>query len=95
MTMTFAISALGTVGLGIVHRRYPGSFREGPPYPFFMWLAIPAIITWFGAELPFLQGLLDTVGLSTSQWLIVISLSVITPILVEVEKSWRRRQLAQ
>ena len=90
MTMTYAITALATVGLGVVNRRDPGPFWQGPVYPFFMWLAIPAVITWLGVELPLLQRWLDTTTLTGSQWLVVLGLSLVVPVLVEIEKAIRR-----
>jgi Ca2+-transporting ATPase len=94
MTMTFAISALGTVGIGVVARRDPGGFWEGPVVPYFLWLGLAAFITILGVELPFLQRLLDTTSLSGSQWLGVLALSLAAPALMAGEKAWRRRKLA-
>ena len=92
MTMTFAISALGTVGLGVVQRRDPGAFWDGPATPYFLWLGLAAVITWFGIELPLLQRWLDTVSLTGSQWLAVLALALAAPVLVEAEKAYRRRR---
>jgi len=94
MTMTYGITALTTVGIGVVSRRDPGPFWRGPVYPFFAWLAIPAVITWLGVELPLLQRWLDTMSLTGSQWLAVFALSMVVPILVELEKAYRRSRLA-
>lgn len=90
MTMTFAMASLGTVGPGVVYRRDPGPFWHGPAYPYFAWLALPAVITWFGVELPLLQRWLDTTNLTGDQWLAVIALSLAAPVLVEVGKAFRR-----
>jgi len=94
MTMTFAVSALATVGIGVVDRRDPGAFWDGPAVPYFLWLGLAAIITVLGIELPFLQRLLDTVSLTGSQWLGVLGLSLAVPVLVEAEKAYRRHRLA-
>jgi Ca2+-transporting ATPase len=90
MTMTYAVTALATVGIGVVSRRYPGPFWHGPAFPFFMWLSIPAAVTWLGVELPLLQRWLDTTSLTGSQWLAVFALSLAVPIIVELEKAYRR-----
>ena len=94
MTMTFAISCLATVGIGVVSRRYPGGFWEGPATPYFLWMGLAAVITWLGVELPLLQRMLDTVSLTGEQWLGVIALSLAAPVLVEAEKWWQRRRLS-
>jgi Ca2+-transporting ATPase len=93
MTMTFAISSLATVGIGVVARRDPGGFWNGPVVPYFVWLGAAAVITVLGVELPFLQRLLDTLPLSGSQWLGVLALSLAAPALMSAEKAWRRRRL--
>jgi Ca2+-transporting ATPase len=93
MTMTFAISALATVGIGVVARRDPGGFWNGPVVPYFGWLGAAAVITVLGVELPFLQRLLETVSLSGSQWLGVLALSLAAPVLMSAEKAWRRSRL--
>lgn len=94
MTMTFGISALATVGIGVVDRRDPGAFWEGPAIPYFLWMGLAAVITVLGIELPFFQRLLDTVSLTGSQWLGVLGLSLVVPVLVEAEKAYRRHRLA-
>ena len=94
MTMTFGISALATVGIGVVDRRDPGAFWEGPAVPYFLWMGLAAVITVLGIELPFLQRLLDTASLTGSQWLAVLGLSLVVPVLVEAEKAYRRQRLA-
>jgi Ca2+-transporting ATPase len=55
-----------------------------------MWLSIPAAVTWLGVELPLLQRWLDTTSLTGSQWLAVFALSLAVPIIVELEKAYRR-----
>jgi Ca2+-transporting ATPase len=94
MTMTYAVTALATVGLGFVNRRDPGPFWQGPVHPFFVWLSVPAVITWLGVELPVLQRWLDTATLTGSQWLAVVALAVVVPILVEAEKAYRRHRMS-
>lgn len=93
MTMTYAVTALATIGLGVVSRRDPGPFRRGPAYPFFAWLSIPVVATWLGVELPLLQRWLDTTSLAGSQWLAVLALSLAAPAVVELEKAYRRSRL--
>ena len=93
MTMAFAVSALSTVGIGVVARRDPGGFWNGPVFPYFTWLGAAAIITVLGVELTFLQRILDTVSLTGSQWLAVIALSLAVPVVVELDKAYRRNRL--
>jgi Ca2+-transporting ATPase len=93
MTMAYAVTALATVGIGVVSRRDPGPFWQGPVFPFFMWLSIPAVVTWLGVELPLLQRWLDTTSLTGSQWLAVIALSFGVPVVVELEKTYRRHRV--
>ena len=52
------------------------------------------MITILGIELPFFQRLLDTVSLTGSQWLAVLGLSLVVPVLVEAEKAYRRHRSA-
>jgi len=95
MTMAFAVSALSTVGIGVVARRDPGGFWNGPVFPYFTWLGAAAIITVLGVELTFLQRILDTVSLTGSQWLAVLALSLAAPVLMSADKAWRRHQKAK
>jgi Ca2+-transporting ATPase len=90
MTMTFAVGALGIVGLGAVFRRDPGLSFAGPPIPFFLWMVIAPVLTWLAVELPLLQRWLDTASLTGSQWLAVVGLALLAPLLAIVEKAYRR-----
>ena len=60
-----------------------------------MWLSIPAVVTWLGVELPLLQRWLDTTSLTGSQWLGVFALSLAVPLVVELEKAYRRHRAAE
>ena len=92
MTMAFAVSALGALGLGWAARRDPGRSNEGPPFPYLAWLGAGAALVAVSVELPILQGWLDTVGLSGPQWLGVIALALVAPTTAIVEKEVRRRR---
>jgi Ca2+-transporting ATPase len=91
MTMTFAVAALSTVGLGLVLRRDPAAAWRGPMFPYLGWLAIAATLTVLAVELPVLQRLLTTESLSGGQWLAVLALASVTPVAIEVGKAVRRR----
>jgi Ca2+-transporting ATPase len=93
MTMAFAISALGALGLGWAARRDPGRSNEGPPFPYLAWLGAGALLVAVSVELPILQGWLDTVGLTGPQWLGVILLALVAPTTAVVEKEVRRRRV--
>jgi Ca2+-transporting ATPase len=91
MTMTFAVAALSTVGLGLVLRRDPAPAWRGPLFPYLGWLAIAATLTVLAVELPALQRLLTTESLTGGQWLAILGLASVTPVAIEVGKAARRR----
>lgn len=86
MTMAFAVISLSAVNLGFVMRRERDVPWASPLFPFFGWVILGWVLTWAAVELPMLQRLLETVELSGPQWLVVIALSLITPVLVAADK---------
>jgi len=94
MTMTFAVMALGAVLGGLVLRRDPTSGLAAPILKATGILAIPVVAILLATELGFLQKGLMTQSLTGSQWLIVIGLAAIGPIVIEADKWIRRRKVS-
>ena len=92
MTMAFAVIALGAVFGGLVLRRDPVSGLTAPLLKALAILAIPVVLIVLATELPVLQRAFMTQSLTGGQWLVVIGLSLIGPIVVEVDKWIRRRR---
>jgi len=92
MSMTFAVAALSTVGLGLVLRRDPAPAWRGPLFPYVGRLAIAAALTVLAVELPVLQRLLNSESLTGAQWLAVLGLALVTPLAIEIGKALRRRR---
>ena len=89
MTMTFAVMALGAVLGGLVLRRDPTSGIGEPIARALGILAIPVVAIVLATELGFLQRGLMTQSLTGSQWLIVIGLAALGPMVIEADK-WIR-----
>ena len=92
MTMAFVVIALGAVFGGLVLRRDPVSGLTAPLIKALAVLAIPTIAIILATELPALQRALTTQPLTGEQWLIVIGLALIGPIVVETDKAIRRHR---
>ncbi|WP_457100084.1 cation-translocating P-type ATPase [Microbacterium sp. P5_E9] len=95
VTMTFVVAAFGAVLGGLAMRRDPEPGLTAPILTAVKWLSIPLALTVAAVELPFLQRLILTTGLSGDQWLICIGLALVVPIFVEVEKWIRRTRIAK
>lgn len=93
MTMAFAVVALTGVNLGVVMRRERQVPWSQPMFPYFGWLIAGWTLTWAAVELGMLQRLLDTVSLTGGQWLVVLGLSLITPMFVGIDKAIGLRKL--
>ncbi len=92
-SMTFAILALSTVWMAIALRRTTLPGWAGPFLPYWLWMAVPAGLTVLALELPLLQGLLSTTGLTGDQWGVVLLAALVVPIVIEtVKASQRARQ---
>lgn len=93
VTMTFAIAALGSVFGGLVIRRDPESGLAPPILVAVKWLSIPLALTIASIEIGFLQRILGTTSLDGRQWLVCLGLSLVVPVVVELDK-WIRRRIA-
>jgi Ca2+-transporting ATPase len=93
MTMCFVVIGLGTVFSGLVMRRDPSSGLVPPVLNAVKWLLIPAALVVLATELRFMQKGLLTQSLTGLQWLACIGLALVLPIVVEVDKWLRRRQM--
>lgn len=95
MTMAFAVVALSTVNLGLVMRREREPAWSSPLFPYLGWIILGWLLTWAAVELNMFQRLLGTTSLRGWQWLMVIALSLIAPLIVGIEKAvqlwWDRR----
>ena len=92
MTMCFAVIALGAVLGGLVLRRDPASGLAAPVLKALAVLSIPTVLIVLATELPIMQKGLMTQPLTGSQWLVVVALALIGPIVVETDKWIRRRR---
>jgi Ca2+-transporting ATPase len=93
MTMCFVVIGLGTVFSGLVMRRDPSSGLVPPVLNAVKWLLIPAALVVLATELRFMQKGLLTQSLTGLQWLACIGLALVLPIVVEIDKWLRRRQM--
>ena len=93
MTMCFVVIGLGTVFSGLVMRREPSSGLTPPVLSAVKVLVIPAALVVLATELDFLQRGLLTQSLTGLQWLACLGLALIVPVVVELDKWIRRRQL--
>jgi P-type Ca2+ transporter type 2C len=87
MTMAFAVVALSAVNLGVVMRREREPAWSRPMFPYLGWIMVGWLLTWAAVELNMFQRLLDTVSLTGGQWVVAIALSLVTPLLVWVDKT--------
>ena len=95
MTMAFVVLSLGSIFAGLAMRRDPESGLIPPVLGALKILAIPTVVTVFAVEAGVLQDLLMTTSLTGSQWLACLGWSLIIPIVVELDKAFRRRRLLQ
>ena len=95
MTMAFAVVALSTVNLGLVMRREREPAWSSPLFPYLGWIILGWLLTWAAVELNMFQRLLGTTSLAGWQWLMVIALSLVAPLIVAIDKAvqvWRHRR---
>jgi Ca2+-transporting ATPase len=92
MTMAFAVVALTAVNLGVVMRREREPAWSSPIFPYFGCIIVGWLFTWAAVELGMLQRLLDTMSLTGGQWGLVLLLSLITPLVVWVDKTIQLRR---
>jgi len=92
-TLAFAIVAVSTILMAVSLRRDVIPGWHGPYFPFFKWMAIPGIVTWFAIEWPLFQDLIGTTDLSAGQWAGALLVAFAPSFVIEVEKAlraWRR-----
>ncbi len=93
MTMTFAVMGFGTVFNAITNRRDPTSGLASPIVKAVGISMITVALVFLATELPRLQGALMTRPLTGPQWLAVIGLAMLLPLVVESGKWIRRRRM--
>jgi Ca2+-transporting ATPase len=54
-------------------------------FPYLAWIMAGWALTWAAMKLQMLQRLLDTVSLTSDQWLVVLGLSLVAPALVAAD----------
>lgn len=86
MTMAFAVVALSAVNNGLVLRREREPWWSAPLFPYLGWIMLGWFLTWAAVELGMFQRLLGTLSLSGGQWLVVLALSLLSPLFVAVDK---------
>ena len=59
---------------------------SSPVFPYLGWIILGWVLTVLAVELNVLQRLLDTTSLTGDQWLVVIGLSLVAPVVVAVDK---------
>ena len=74
-------------------RRDPESGLAPPILVAVKWLSIPLALTIASIEIGFLQRILGTTSLDGRQWLVCLGLSLVVPVVVELDK-WIRRRIA-
>jgi Ca2+-transporting ATPase len=92
MTMAFGIVSLSAINFGLVMRRERQVPWARPLFPFFGWILLGWVATWAAIELGMLQRLLLTESLTGRQWGIVIALSLVSPLVVAVDKMIQLRK---
>ncbi|WP_298134764.1 cation-transporting P-type ATPase [Micropruina sp.] len=90
VTMAFAVMGLGTVFSALVMRRSPGSGLSAPIMGAVKILLIPTAMTVLAVQWGWLSGVLGTVPLNSDEWMTVLGLSLILPVVVELYKLLRR-----
>jgi P-type Ca2+ transporter type 2C len=89
-TMAFGVLALSTVLMAASLRRGVIPAWRAPYFPYFAWLLGPAALTWLFIEIPAMNRLVQTQGISGAQWLIVVGLSFVLPTVIEISKAIKR-----
>ncbi len=92
MTMTAAVIAFATVWSGIALRRLQRPGFDAPILDALKVSAIPLALMVLATEVGFLQQGLITQGLTLGQWLTVLGLSAITPLVIELDKAITHRR---
>jgi Ca2+-transporting ATPase len=93
MTMAFAVVSMSAVNMGLVYRREGQAPWASPLFPFLGWSMLGWALTLAAVEANILQRLLDTVSLTGPQWIVVLALSLLAPLVIGVDKAIRIRRL--
>ena len=91
--MAFAVVALSAVNMGFVMRRERQVPWSAPLFPYMGWIMLGWVLTVAAVETSALHRMLDTVSLTGAQWLLVIGLSLVSPLFVAVDKIIQMRRL--
>jgi Ca2+-transporting ATPase len=92
MTMTFTVLGLGTVFNALANRRSPASGLGAPLLRALAIAAVPVALVVLATELPGLQAGMLTTGLTSGQWMAVVGLALVLPIVIELDKAVERRR---
>jgi Ca2+-transporting ATPase len=87
MAMVFAVVAFSAVNNGLVLRREREPWWSAPLFPYLGWIMLGWALTVSAVELGMMQRLLDTVSLTGDQWAVVLGLSLISPVLIAIDKA--------
>jgi Ca2+-transporting ATPase len=93
MTMAFALVSFTAANLGLVLRRDREPAWSSPMFPYLGWIITGWLVAWAGVELGMLQRILGTVSLSGREWLTVLALSLVAPLILGIDKYRRIRHL--
>jgi Ca2+-transporting ATPase len=93
MTMAFALVSFTAANLGLVLRRDREPAWSSPLFPYLGWIIVGWLMAWAGVELGMLQRILGTVSLSGREWLTVLALSLVAPLILGIDKYRRIRHL--
>jgi Ca2+-transporting ATPase len=92
LTMTFAVMGLGTVFNALTNRRDPASGLGAPLLKALAISLVPVTMIVLATELPGLQQGLLTTSLTGREWMAVVGLAALLPLVVEIGKWVRRRR---
>jgi Ca2+-transporting ATPase len=91
MTMAFALVSFSAVNLGLAMRREREPVWSAPLFPYLGWIMLGWFLTVAAVEFRVFQRALDTTPLTGSQWGLVLLMSLVPPLIVEVDKALARR----
>ena len=89
-TTAFLTACLTTVLIAAAVRRDLIPLWVGPYLPYYLWLLVPIVLSWFAVQWQMLNVILDTVPLTGGQWLIAAGLALVPVVVIEVDKAVRR-----
>jgi Ca2+-transporting ATPase len=94
-TMAFCVMGLATIFSGFVMRSDTQWAFQQPLLKFATILGAGALIVVFSTQFGFLQRWLLTTSLSAREWAAVLGLSLVMPVVVEIDKALQRRHAAR